>query len=159
MLSKLARLLLAFVCFPLLGSYGLRWAGSYLHDLVLLVSTARGLPSFFDLIGAGVGLLCGLLLAVQLVGSALQPEASPVRAVADKILIVLAVTLLADAVIPRVALGSALLEWLAPATLVIWIACAAATMSLSHLRRDLRRQPPAPPPPQPQGTAEPVARY
>ena len=71
----------------------------------------------------------------------------------DNILIVLALTLLADVVLTRVLPDSSVTDWLPVVTLVIWTACAAATMSLTHMRRDLRRQlavpPPSPPGPQP----------
>jgi len=153
MFGRLARLFLGLVCFPLLGAYSLRWVGGYLRDLVALAGPVRGLPMYFDLIGALAGLALGLLLAVQIIGSTVQPEESPVRPVGDNILIVLALTLLADVVLTRVLPDSSVTDWLPVVTLVIWTACAAATMSLTHMRRDLRRQlavpPPSPPGPQP----------
>lgn len=149
MLGRLARLFLGLICNPLLGAYSLRWVGGYLRDLVALAGPVRGLPMYLDLIGAVAGLILGLLLAIQIIGSAMQPEASPVRPVGDNILIVLALTLLGDVVLTRALPDSAVTEWLPVATLVIWTACAAATMSLTHMRRDLRRQMAAntPPPP------------
>ncbi|MEN6547668.1 MAG: hypothetical protein ABFE07_16670 [Armatimonadia bacterium] len=157
MFGRLARLFLGLVCFPLLGAYSLRWVGAYLRDLVALTGPVRGLPMYFDLFGALAGLVLGLLLAVQIIGSAMQPEESPVRPVADNILIILALTLLVDVVLTRALPDSAVIEWLPVVTLVIWTACAAATMSLTHMRRDLRRQTaaPLPPPPGPQPLSPP----
>lgn len=156
MVGRLARLFMGLVCFPLLGAYSLRWVGGYLRDLVALAGPVRGLPAFLDLVGAIIGLALGLILAVQLIGSSFQPEESPVRTTGDSILIILGLTLVVDAVLPRVLPEAGVVEWLPVGTLVIWTACAAATMSLSHLRRELRRQvaqaPPCPPVPPPGGT-------
>lgn len=147
MLGRLARLFLGLICFPLLGAYSLRWVGGYLRDLAGLTHQVHGFPMFLDLFGALAGLVLGLLLAIQIIGSALQSEESPVRPVGDNILIILGLTLLVDVVLTRALPDSALVEWLPVVTLVIWTACAAATMSLTNMRRDLRRQTALVPPP------------
>ena len=139
MLSRLVRLILAFLTCPLLGAYGLRWAGSALRGLLEMAGAHGGvLLPLLDAVGSVLGLLLGLIFALQLARCCFQPDPSPVRAVGDAILIVLAVTFVADAVLPRVPGAAPGAAFLPPASLVVWSAAAAATWSLGRLRRELR---------------------
>lgn len=151
MFAKIARIILAFVCFPLLGAYALAWVGAYTADLVALAGVHSPLLAWLDLAGAGVGGVLGILLAIHIIGCCLQSELSPVRGPGDNILIILAVTLLADVVLPR-AMGqttaAALAQWLPPVSLAVWGGCAAATLSLARMRQLYRAQSPRPSPPQ-----------
>lgn len=140
MFARLTRLILAFACFPLIGAYALRWAGGFLRDVAEMASVHHPLLAFLDIALAVLGVVLGIIWAVQLVGCCFQPEASPVRATGDTILIVLALTLLTDIVLTRVLPESVIVTWLPAANLVIWASCAAATMSLSRWRAELRYQ-------------------
>jgi len=137
-MSKLARLILAFATFPLIGAYGLRWVGGFVREVVATTGVHLPVLSMLDYVGAIVGLLLGAILAIQLLGCCLQPESLPVRPIADNILIVLAVTLLLDVLLPRALAGAAWLKWLPPANLVIWSGAAAATASLHRMRQEWR---------------------
>ncbi|MHB8993756.1 MAG: hypothetical protein ACYC63_00730 [Armatimonadota bacterium] len=140
MFSKLARIILAFTCFPLLGAYSLRWVGAYSADLAGLAGiNAAGLP-LMDIAGAMIGFILGLLLAIQVVGCCLQPEISPVRPAGDSILIILALNLVINVILPRVLGDAAAIMWLPPLTLAIWAGCGAATLSLARMRRHYREQ-------------------
>jgi hypothetical protein len=140
MFSKIARIILAFSCFPLLGAYSLRWVGAYTADLAGMAGVqSAGLP-LMDIVGAVVGLILGILLAIQVVGCCLQPEVSPVRPAGDSILIILALNLLINAILPRVLGQSPVLMWLPPLTLAVWAGCGAATVSLARMRRHYREQ-------------------
>lgn len=159
MFSKLARMILAFVCFPLLGAYSLAWVGAYTADVVGIAGVHSPLLAWLDMAGAIIGFILGLLMAIQIIGCCLQSEQSPVRGPGDNILIIVALTLLADVLLPRVLgqpAGAAAAQWLPPASLAIWGGCAAATISLARMRRQYRAQPTrpaaaAPPPPMPPG--------
>ena len=149
-------MILAFICFPLLGAYSLAWVGDYTADLAGIAGLHCGLLAWLDLGGAIVGFGLGVLLAIQIIGCCLQPEASPVRGPGDSILIILAITLLADVVILRAvgqSASAALVQWLQPISLGVWGGCGAATLSLARMRRLYRVQParpaPLPPPPSP----------
>jgi len=159
MLAKLARIILAFACFPLLGAFSLRWVGRYISDLAGMARVESGMLPLLDIAGAIVGVVLGLLLAVQIIGCCLQPEASPVRPVGDNILIVLAFALLADALLPRMLPASLVVTWLPPASLAVWAGCAAATLSLGRLRDEFRQQMARPTHPRPQPPPDIAARY
>lgn len=147
MLPKLARITLAFICFPLLGAYSLAWVAAYTADLAGIAGLRSPVLPWLDLAGAAIGFGIGLLLAIQIIGCCMQSEVSPVRAPGDNILIVLGITLLADAVLLRM-LGQqpAVTQWLQPASLAIWGGCGAATLSLARMRRHYRAQPSRPTP-------------
>lgn len=156
MLAKLARIILSFLCFPLLGAYSLQWVGRYVSDLAGMARVESGLLMGLDIAGGIVGLVLGLLMAVSLIGCCIQPEVSPVRPVGDNILIVLAFTLLLAVFLPRMLPGP-VATWLPAVALAIWAGCAAATLSLGRMRREFRTQlqrplqpPPMPPPQYPQ---------
>jgi hypothetical protein len=150
MLAKIARFILAFLCFPLLGAFSLRWVGRYISDLAGMARVESGVLPLLDIAGAIVGVVLGVLLAVQIIGCCLQPEASPVRPVGDSILIILAFTLLADALLPKLAPESVVVTWLPPVSLAIWAGCAAATLSLGRMREEFRQRMARPGPQQPQ---------
>lgn len=147
MIGFLSRIILAFGCFPLLGAFSLRWVGGYAADVLGMVHEGGGAALPLDWVGTGLGVLLGLGLAIQVIGCCLQPESSPVRPVADGILIILAFTLLADVLIPRVIPQASFVSWLQPITLAIWGGCGAATMSLHRMRAELRAPLPRPAPP------------
>jgi hypothetical protein len=157
MLAKLARIILALATFPLIGAYGLRWAGASAAQA--LAAAGVGLPPLLalDLIGGGIGLLLGLIFAVQIVGCALQPDTSPVRPVGDTLLVMLGFLLILDVVLAKVCGGAEWIRWLPAANLVIWAGLAAATGSLQRLRRQWRErqreQLPPPPPEAPPPTS------
>ncbi|MEI6502619.1 MAG: hypothetical protein WCP21_16540, partial [Armatimonadota bacterium] len=140
MLAKLARIILAFACFPLLGAFSLRWVGRYISDLAGMARVESGVLPLLDLAGAILGVILGLLLAVQIIGCCLQPEVSPVRPVGDNILIILAFALLTDVLLPKVAAGSVVVTWLPPVSLAVWAGCGAATLRLGRLREDFRQR-------------------
>lgn len=144
MIPRLARLILAFSTFPLIGAYGLRWVGDFVGQIISAsgVDVSAFVP--LDIIGGVVGLILGLVLAVQIVGCAFQPESSGVRPAADNILIILGLTLLLDLALGKLFAGQPWLQWLPAANLVIWSGAAAATNSLHRMRPRYLR-PPAPP--------------
>jgi hypothetical protein len=140
MLAKLARIILAFTTFPLIGAYGLRWVGGFVRDVIATTGVQPPAVALLDYAGAVVGLLLGVILAIQLIGCCLQSESLPVRPLGDNILIVLALTLLADAALGKVFTGAEWLRWLPPANLVIWSGAAAATASVHRMRQQWRAQ-------------------
>jgi len=160
MLAKLARIILAFATFPLVGAFGLRWVGSFVTQLLHTAGVKLPPLVALDLIGAGVGLLFGFILAVQVAGCAMQPETSPVRSSGDTILIILGLTLVLDVAAVKLGRAADWLRWLPAGNLVIWAGCAAATSSPHRMRQQWRRQreqaalmaPPAPPASPPPGS-------
>jgi len=146
MLAKLARIILALATFPLIGAYGLRWAGASAAQA--LAAAGVGLPPLLAL---------DLIFAVQIVGCALQPDTSPVRPVGDTLLVMLGFLLILDVVLAKVCGGAEWIRWLPAANLVIWAGLAAATGSLQRLRRQWRErqreQLPPPPPEAPPPTS------
>lgn len=145
MIPRLARFILAFSTFPLIGAYGLRWVGDFVAQIVSAsgVDVTAVVP--LDIIGGIVGVILGLVLAVQIVGCAFQPESSAVRPAADNILIILGLTLLLDLALGKLFSGQPWLQWLPPVNLVIWSGAAAATNSLHRMRpRYARAQAPSP---------------
>lgn len=149
MLGKIARIILAFACFPWLGASSLCWVGGYVSSMLAMAKLQTGLP--LDYLGSILGALLGLLLAIQIIGCSLQPETSPVRPVADNILIIVALSLLVDLLSPRVLGRSPVVGWLPAVSLAVWAGCGAATMSLAGMRKEMRMQPPRPVAPPPQG--------
>ncbi len=151
MLAKLARIILAFTTFPLVGAYGLRWVGSFVSQIIGATGVVAHPVLALDLIGGLVGLVLGLILAIQIVGCCVQPETSPVRPVGDTILIILGLTLVLDVALAKACAGMEWLRWLPAGSLVVWAGAAAATASLHRLRRSRRMAPPADdmPPPYP----------
>jgi hypothetical protein len=136
MLSCLIRIILSLVCYPLLGAYGLRWAGRFAMEALASLSLGKGfLLSMLDIVGAGLGVLAGAYLALVLIPSCCQRRNEPLRATGDILLLILALVLLADAVLPPLTVGSGVGAALPPVTLVIWLATGAATIRLAGLRR------------------------
>ena len=140
MLAKLARIILAFSTFPLIGAYGLRWVGGFVVQLIGATGAAAHPLLALDILGGLVGLVLGLIPAIQITGCALQPASSPVRPVGDNILIVLGLALVLDVALTKVCGGAEWLRWLPAANLVIWAGAAAATASLHRLRRQARQR-------------------
>jgi hypothetical protein len=137
MLARIYRLLLAVICCPLLGAYGLRWACGAGGDLLSVLGINLGhLRSFSDMVGSGAGLMLGLVYAISLTTNAWQTDRSPVRASADVILISLAAILLGNLGLARFAPSAAVVAILPPATFVLWAASAAANLQLSVVRRE-----------------------
>jgi hypothetical protein len=136
--ARLARIILAFTTFPLIGAFGLRWVGGFVREVV--ASTGLHPPAILllDYAGSIAGIVLGVILAIQLVGCCMQPESLPVRPIGDNILIVLALTFLLDVALGKVCQGAEWLKWLPPANLVIWSGAAAATASAHRMRQDWR---------------------
>ena len=140
MLSCLLRIILSLVCFPLLGAYGLRWAGRYAMEVATALGLAKGLAvQFLDVAGAGLGLLIGAYLALVLIPSCCQRRDEALRATADILLTILALLLLTDALLPLPLAGTGLVAALPPVTLAVWLATGAAALRLAGLRRRGRR--------------------
>jgi hypothetical protein len=136
MLSCLLRIILSLVCFPLLGAYGLRWAGRYAMELAAAFGLTKGLAvPFLDVAGAGLGLLIGVYLALALIPSCCQRRDEALRATGDILLVILALLLLTDAVLPVPLAGTGTAAVLPPVTLAVWLATGAATLRLARLRR------------------------
>lgn len=135
MLGKIARLILAFTAFPLLGAYGLRWAGRFWGEMLHAAGATSPVVMALDLIGAFIGVLCGLLGALLALACAFQAESHPVRPVADTVLIILGGLLGLDIFLPLLFQEQAWLQWLPAASLAIWMGAAAAVISLYRFKR------------------------
>lgn len=158
MITCLPRAILSLICFPLLGAYGLRWVG---HDVLAAADSLRLQPgrlvSLLDYLGAGVGLLVGLVWGLQMVACGCQRRNKPLQATADVLLLGLVALFLLDALLPPLLAGTGIAAFLPPLTLVVWLATGAATSRLCGLRRrDSRRRPPAE---DPEARPEPAADY
>ena len=146
MLAKVARFILAFATFPAIGAYGLRWAGGFVASVIRTFAGELPLIGLLPWIGGLLGLVLGLMLAIRLFGCSIQPEATPFHGTADSILIVLGLTLVVAAALPRALPGAPWLRWLPPVALVVWCGAAAATTSLHRMRCRWREQRLGPPP-------------
>ncbi len=147
MLAKLARIILALATFPLIGAYGLRWAGGFMVQTLGATGVLPRPLMVLDIVGGIAGLALGVILAVQIVGCALQAESSPVRPAADGILIILGLLLVADVAIVKACGGAEWVRWLPAGNLVVWVSVAAATASLHGARRRWRQRLHEAPPP------------
>lgn len=134
MLSKIARLILALSSFPLLGAYGLRWAGRFGGEMFSVAGATSPFIMALDFIGAFIGVVCGLLVALLALACAFQAESHPVRPVADIVLIILGGLLCVDIFLPLLFQEQAWLQWLPPASLAIWMGAAAAVISLYRFK-------------------------
>ncbi len=135
MLGKIARLILALTAFPLLGAYGLRWAGRFLGEMLHASGATSPVVMALDLIGAFIGVLFGLLVALLALACAFQAESHPVRPVADTVLIILGGLLCVDIFLPLLFQEQAWLQWLPAASLAFWMGAAAAVISLYRFKR------------------------
>lgn len=139
MVTCLSRIVLAIICFPLLGSYGLRWAGRSLAEMAALAGLGQSLlVSMLDYAGAAIGLVFGVLFALALVPSACQRRDPALQATGDVLLLVLVAFFVAALVAPPPLAGTGAAAVLPPVSLVVWLATGAATMRLAALRRQQR---------------------
>lgn len=142
MVACLFRFVLALLCFPLLGAYGLRWTGRSLTDMADLVGYGNGLVvSLLDYFGAVLGLVCGVVFALALIPSVCQRRDAALQATGDILLLGLAALFLADVVIPPLTEGSGVAAALPPVSLVVWLATGAAALRLAGFRRRQQHRP------------------
>jgi hypothetical protein len=136
MVTSLFRVILAVVCFPLLGAYGLRWAGRSVTEMADLVGYGKGLLiPMLDYVGAALGVLVGLVFALQLIPSCCQRRNVTLQATGDVLLLILLLVFLADAVLPPLLTGTGISAALPPLSLVVWMATGAAAVRLAGFRR------------------------
>lgn len=156
MLNCLVRLVLAMVCTPLLGAYGLRWAAGCVRDVLMALGLTKGLVvPLLDYYGAGLGALVGIYLGLQLAASCCQRRDEPLRATADVLLLILTGLFLADALLPPLLANATVSAVLPPLSLVVWLATGAAALRLSGFRRRASRRRPGPAAPPVEEGAEP----